>query len=169
MGGYRTVILTGVHNAVTEPDLAERCVTMNLSPVARGQRRSEKQFWRDFERARPAIFGALLDVVAHGLKQLPNTYVPDLPRLADFALWGVAIEGAFAPTGSFLRAFTASQAVAVDATVEASPVATAIAAFMEDRSSWDGSTTQLWRKLQTRDQAEARPTETKTPFRLGSR
>ena len=34
------------------------------------------------------------------------------------------------------------------------PVAAAIAA-------WDGTTTQLWRELQARDQTEARPTETK--------
>jgi hypothetical protein len=161
VGGYRTVILTGVYNAVTEPDLAERCITMNLPHVALGQRCSEECLWKEFERARPAIFGALLGIAAHGLKQLPRTHVPDLPRLADFALWGVAIEGAFAPAGSFLRAFTASQAAATDATVEVSPVATAIAAFMEDRTSWDGTTTQLWRELQTRDQAETRPTETK--------
>ena len=161
IGGYRTVILTGVHNAVTEPDLAERCVTMNLSHIAPGQRRLEMRLWKEFDRERPAIFGALLDIVAHGLKQLPQVKVPDLPRLADFALWGSAIENAFATTGSFLAAFTTSQAVAPDATVEVSPVAAAIGGFMEDQNSWDGTTTQLWRALQTRDQAEARPTETK--------
>jgi hypothetical protein len=161
VGGYRTVILTGVHNAVTEPDLAERCVTMNLSHIAPGQRCSEARLWKDFERAHPAIFGALLDVVAHGLKRLPHAHVPDLPRLADFALWGVEIEGAFAPAGSFLAAFAASQAAATDATVELNPVAAAVAAFMEGRAVWDGTTTQLWRELQARDQAEAKPTETR--------
>jgi hypothetical protein len=161
VGGYRTVIITGVHNAVTEPDLAERNLTMNLSHVAARQRRSEARLWKDFEQARPAIFGALLDIVAHGLKQRPHTHVPDLPRLADFALWGAAIEGAFASAGSFLAAFGASQTTATDAVIEVSPVAAAIAAFMEDRDTWDGTTTQLWRELQARDQAEARPTETK--------
>ena len=161
VGGYRTVIITGVHNAVTEPDLAERNLTMNLSHVAARQRRSEARLWKDFEQARPAIFGALLDIVVHGLKQRPHTHVPDLPRLADFALWGAAIEGAFAPAGSFLAAFGASQTTATDAVIEVSPVAAAIAAFMEDRDNWDGTTTQLWRELQMRDHAEARPTETK--------
>ena len=163
IGGYRTVIVTSVHNAVTEPDLAERCVTMNLPHIASKQRHSETQLWKNFERERAAILGAVLDIVAHGLKHLLHAHVPDLPRLADFALWGVAIEGAFAPAGSFLAAFTASQAVATDATVEVSAVATAIAAFMEAQAapSWDGTTTELWRLLLTRDQAESRPTETK--------
>jgi hypothetical protein len=115
--------------------------------------------WAVLER--PAIFGALLDVIAHGLRQLPHVTVPDPPRLIDLALLGTAIEQAFAPAGSFLRAFTASQAAATDATVEVSPVATAIAAFMEDRGGWDGTTTELWRQLQARDQTEARPTEMK--------
>jgi hypothetical protein len=45
--------------------------------------------------------------------------------------------------------------------IEVNPVAGAIAAYMEDRVAWDGTTTQLWRELQARDQTEARPTETK--------
>jgi hypothetical protein len=105
VGGFRTVVLTAVHNAVTEPDLAERCVTMTLPRIGSEKRLSEKQLWREFEQARPKIFGALLDILAHGLRHLPGVRVPDLPRLADFALLGVAIEGAFAPAGAFLAAF----------------------------------------------------------------
>jgi hypothetical protein len=157
VGGYRTVVLTSVLNPVVEPDLAERAVTMHLSHIM--DRHSEVRLWKEFERERPAIFGALLDVIAHGLRQLPHVTVPDPPRLIDLALLGTAIEQAFAPAGSFLRAFTASQAAATDATVEVSPAATAIAAFMEDRGGWDGTTTELWRQLQARDQTEARPTE----------
>jgi hypothetical protein len=161
VSGFRTVVLTAVYNAVTEPDLAERCVTMTLSQIDSGERRSEAQLWQEFERARPRIFGALLDIVAHGLRLLPNIHVPDLPRLADFALLGVAIEGAFAPVGAFLAAFTASQAVATDATIETNPVAAAIAGFMEGKVCWHGTSTQFWRELQARDPTEARATETR--------
>jgi hypothetical protein len=162
IGGYRTVVLTGLHNAVIAADLAERCVTMGLSHIAARERRSETHLWREFNRECPEIFGALLDVVAHGLKHLVHAHVPDLPRLSDLALWGTAIEGAYAADGAFIAAFNASQAVAIDATVEVNPVATAVAAFMEGRvTAWSGTTTELWRELQRRDQAEARPTETK--------
>ena len=158
VGGYRTVILTSVHDAVVEPDLAERCVRLHLSHIV--ERHSEVGLWREFERQHATIFGALLDIIVHGLNQLPRTQVAGLPRLADFALWGAAIEGAFAPRGSFLAAFNACQAAATDAVVELSPTAAAVAAFMENRGAWVGTTTELWRELQ-RDQTEARPTETK--------
>jgi hypothetical protein len=49
------------------------------------QRRSEARLWKEFERKRPAIFGALLDIIALGLKQLPHVTVPDPPRLIDTA------------------------------------------------------------------------------------
>jgi hypothetical protein len=148
VGGYRTIVLTSVSNAVVEPDLAERCVTLHLSHIA--QRRSEARLWKEFERERPAIFGALPDIIAHGLKQLPHVTVPDPPRLIDLALWGTAIEQAFAAAGSFLAAFATSQTTAIDSVIEVNPVAAAIAPFMEDRAAWDGTTTQLWRELQAR-------------------
>jgi hypothetical protein len=107
------------------------------------------------------IFGALLDIIARGLKRLPLVTVPDPPRLIDFALWGTAIEQAFGAPGSFLAAFTESQTTALDSVVEVNPVAAAIAAFMEDRGAWEGTTTQLWRELQAHDQTEAKPTEMK--------
>jgi hypothetical protein len=160
VGGYRSVVLTSVSNAVVEPDLCERCVTLHLSHIA--QRRSEGRMGQEFERERPAIFGALLDIIAYGLKQLPHATVPVPPRLIDFALWGTAIEQAIGAAGSFLAAFAASQTTAVDSVIEMNPVAAAIAAFMEDRDAWDGTATELWRELQARDQTEARPTETKS-------
>jgi hypothetical protein len=144
---------------VTEPDLADRSVTLHLSYMA--QRRSDTRLRKEFERERPAIFGALLDIVAHGLKQLPRTHLRDLARLADFVEWGVASEQAYSASGSFLAAFAASQTTAIDSVIEVNPVAAAIAAFMEDRSAWDGRTTPLWRELQAHDQTEARSTETK--------
>jgi hypothetical protein len=157
--GSRSIIITSIHNPVTEPDLAERCLTMNL--VVPKVRRSATELRAEFERERAVIFGALLDVIACGLKRLPDTQVANLPRLADFAMWGTAIETAFVQPGAFLAAFTASQLTATEAVIEVSPVATAIAALMEDRNTWDGTTAQLWRELKRTDRSEARPTETK--------
>jgi hypothetical protein len=159
VGGDRTVVFTSVSNPVVEPDLAERCVPLHVLHIA--QRRSEARLWKDFERDRPAIFGALLDIVALGLKRLPQVTVPDPARLVDFVLWGVAIEQAFGAPGCFLAAFAACQTTALDSVIELNPVATAIAAFMEDKDGWDGTATELWRELKARDRTEARLTETK--------
>ena len=68
-----------------------------LAPIAEHQRRPEHALWREFELARPHILGALLDAAAHGLHMLPRVRLERLPRMADFALWATACEGAFRP------------------------------------------------------------------------
>jgi hypothetical protein len=65
----------------------------------------ERTFWLAFERERSRMLGALFDMVAHGLRELPTVHLESLPRLADFALWITACEGAAWPKGAFLEAF----------------------------------------------------------------
>jgi hypothetical protein len=86
----RQVILNGIEDIVTRPDLADRAILLMLAPIAERQSRSELAFWREFELARPHILGAVLDAVAHGLRTLPRVRLKRLPRMADFALWATA-------------------------------------------------------------------------------
>ena len=78
-------------------------------PVTDEQRRCAAQLRKAFEREQPLIFGALLDAVVCGLKNLPNIRLERLPRLADFATWAVACEEGYAKSGAFLAAFSANR------------------------------------------------------------
>ena len=66
---------------------ARRAIFLTSGPIGEEQRRSESELWREFELARPAIFGALLDAAAHGLRAVGFAYLGRLPRMTDFALW----------------------------------------------------------------------------------
>ena len=102
----RPIILNGIEDVITRPDLADRAILLMLAPIAERQRRPEHALWREFELARPYILGALLDAVAHGLHMLPQVRLQRLPRMADFALWATACESAFRPTGTFEAAYS---------------------------------------------------------------
>jgi hypothetical protein len=163
IGGNRSVVLNGLLNAITRSDLADRTVTMQLTKLAAEKQRAESEFKRAFEAERPQIFGALLDIVAHGLSRLPRVSISRLPRMADFALWGVACETAHAKPDAFLAALEAHAAEAIDVVIENDSVATAITAFMHDRlGNWTGTVTELLRELSMHDRAEARPSEWKS-------
>jgi hypothetical protein len=82
----RPVILNGIEEMVDRPDLADRSILLTLEPIPEHRRRPEDELWKAFEVARPRIIGALLDMTAHGLKELPNTRLVGFPRMADFAL-----------------------------------------------------------------------------------
>ena len=68
----RPIILNGIEEVITRPDLANRTILLTLAPIAERQRRPEHVLWREFELARPRILGALLDATAHGLQVLPG-------------------------------------------------------------------------------------------------
>ncbi len=84
----RPVILNGIEDIVTRPDLADRAVFLTLEPIPEERRRPEQELWAAFEAERPRILGVLLDAVAKGLAELPRTKLDRLPRMADFALVG---------------------------------------------------------------------------------
>lgn len=162
IGGSRSIILTSLTNPIQRSDLADRAVVLPLLKMKPESRRALDEFWRDFESERPVIFGALLDVVAHALKQLPRVRLSRAPRMADFAKWGIACESAFAKPGAFLAAFEAHAADAREAVIENDPVAVAIAAFMHERDFWRGTITRLLSELTVRDPAESQPSAAKS-------
>jgi hypothetical protein len=146
----RPVALNGIEDVVARPDLADRSVFMMLAPIAEETRQSELEFWAAFEKDRPGIFGALLDMVAHGLRYLPFVKLERTPRMADFARWSVACEGAALPAGSFMAAYESNRQGAVESVLEADVVATALRAFMAEKkagATWTGTATKLLKDL----------------------
>lgn len=83
----RPVILNGIEEFVTRPDLADRAIFLTLEPIPEERRRAEAELLAEFDAERPRILGALLDAVSKGLAMLPHTRLDKLPRMADFALW----------------------------------------------------------------------------------
>ncbi|MBI4498200.1 MAG: hypothetical protein HY689_09905 [Chloroflexi bacterium] len=157
----RPVILTGIEELATRPDLLDRSIVLYLPAIPEDQRRTEAAFWRDFETARPRILGALLDAVAGALRDLPSTQLDRLPRMADFALWVTAAESALGwPRGSFLRAYAGNREGANDLALDASAIAGAVREFAAEHAAdggWSGSATELLAALNARLAAEKKP------------
>jgi hypothetical protein len=143
----RPIGLNGVRFPV-RPDLADRLVFLKLPPFEPDTRRTEEEFWADFESKRPTILGALLDMVAHGLRELPNTPREDYPRMADFAQWAKSCEGAVWEADTFNHAYRANRRKATIDVIEADMVADAIRLLVtKAQPYWDGTTRQLLNAL----------------------
>jgi hypothetical protein len=139
----RPVILNGIEDVVTRPDLADRSIFLTLPHVADARRQQERELWRQLELARPRILGFLFDLVAHGLRTLPDIGVNCLPRMADFALWAAACEPALWRPGTFQRAYEANRRVAIEDIIDGDPVAACVREILAERSSWTGTAADL--------------------------
>jgi len=128
----RPVILNGIVPAITQADLLDRAVSIELSPIT--DRREVTAILADFEAARPRLLGALLDLATKALALSPVIKLDPwtTPRMIEFARLGVAIAEALGRPGSeFLVQYDQARAEGVARTLDASPVASAIVAFIE--------------------------------------
>jgi hypothetical protein len=130
-GSTRPIILNGIDDIVTRPDLADRGIVLMLAAIADDARKLESKLWADFERNAPRILGSLYTAVAHGLKALPDTALERMPRMADFAAWIAACEGALWKKGTFMAAYAGNIEEAIETVLEADQIATSLRSYMD--------------------------------------
>jgi hypothetical protein len=146
----RPIIVTGIEEVVTRGDLLQRSLIVELPSIPESARRAERPFWAAFERERPAIFGALLDAVAGGLREQGGVTLAELPRMADFATWSVAVERGLGWSETFLSTYHENIDAAHEVVLEASPAVAAVRAFAVEVKDWTGTAGQLLEVLQQR-------------------
>lgn len=138
----RPVILNGIDDPATRPDLADRCLHVMLPPL--GARQTEMDLAARFDADAPAIFGALLDGLALAVRDHAKVRLNPLPRMADFATWAAAGLPALGFTADeFSSAYQRNRAELLETAVDASPVASALVRFMDTRDQWTGSSVDL--------------------------
>jgi hypothetical protein len=155
----RPVILNGIEDVATRPDLAERVLQIELETIPDQNRISEKELWRKFDKQRPVIFSGLLDALVCALRELPSITLDSLPRMADAALWATAGETAFGwRSGTFMQAYKRNLDEGAIASVEAHPVGVAIRQLLEKDNQWSGTPAKLLEALNALVSEEQRRT-----------
>lgn len=144
----RPIILNGIDDLTTRPDLADRAITIFLARIPQSERRTERELWPAFEAARPGILGALFDAMVTALKGSPKTCPDELDRMADFIHWTIAAEPSFpAECADFLTTYLAVRRDAEEATIERDLVAMAVVRMLEKEGPWTGSMSDLGERL----------------------
>jgi hypothetical protein len=146
-GSTRPILLNGIDDIATRPDLADRSIALMLAAISDDKRKQEEKLWAEFESKRPRILGALLDAVSHGLKTLPDVQLDRLPRMADFAAWITACEGALWKRGTFMTAYVTNIEEAVEVVLDADQVATVLRSYMDLHIEFQGTASDLLKAL----------------------
>jgi len=128
----RPMILNGIDELTTRDDLLGRAILIHLPRIKESDRRTEKEIKAELDKIRPQVLGAILDVVSSGLRELPNVHMESKPRMADFAEWITACEGALGwKPGEFLATFNENQNEAKTALIENDMFSTALVAMVK--------------------------------------
>lgn len=166
------IIVNGIDDLNERADLADRMLIIPLRRIDASQRKDEATLRRAFQADAPKILGALLDGVAAALAGVDGVRLAGLPRMADLAKWVTAAEPALGMRpGTFLAAHERQHAASVIASLEASPVATAVRALGKRPTTgakWEGTPNALLDalKVEASEQAKSGRDWPKAPNKL---
>jgi putative DNA primase/helicase len=147
----RPVLLNGIPDLAGRADLADRSIIIELPVIGERARRSEAELWEAFEAARPRILAGLLDAASAALAGHRAVRLERAPRMADFARWVCAAEGALGwPSGAFLAAYAGNRAQVGEAALEGSVLALCILELVKGGRSWCGTASELLQEVRER-------------------
>lgn len=142
--------LNGINIAAQKADLLDRSILFNLERIPPEKRQAERTFWERFEQARPLILGGIFDALSKAIVIQKILTLSSLPRMADFTIWGCAAAEALGYSQQeFLSAYRTNIDRQNEEAINEHPVATTIFSFMEGKTSWQGTCTQLLSELET--------------------
>ena len=79
----RPVVLNGIPDLATRPDLADRAIILKLPTIPETKRRTEAKLWADFNVAAGRILGFLLDAVSTAIRRRDEVKLEEIPRMGD--------------------------------------------------------------------------------------
>jgi len=148
-GFKRCVGVNGINIAAQTGDLLDRAVLVGLSNIEKEKRRTEEELFTEFEKCKPEILGAFLDVLVRAMQLYPQVNPAELFRMADFTKWGCAISRGLGNTEKeFLGAYALKVKAQSEEAAHASPIATVLLdSFASLKEPWEETPTQLYMRL----------------------
>ena len=147
---YRIVGLNGINLVADKADLLDRALLIgDLERIPEAERKGDVAVWTQFAKVKPRVLGAMFDVLAAAIKGRHEVHLTHLPRMVDFTRWGCAATQAMGLShGAFLQAYDRNIRRQHDEAIEASPLGSVLVAFMEKRTSWEGTASELLEEIQ---------------------
>jgi Bifunctional DNA primase/polymerase, N-terminal len=145
----RAVLLNGINVPTDRGDVLDRSLVVELERIPDGERKTEEELWERFEAEHPKLLGALFDTLSKAIALKRSLKLSRRPRLADWGEYAAAVYEVMGWSAEqFLSDWDEIVKVQNRSTLDGSPVAQTIIKFMEDRESFEGSSTELHKKLE---------------------
>lgn len=136
----RGIGLNGINVVATKPDLLDR--------IPKKERKTEGELWQAFNAHKSEIAASIFTVLSKAMAIQPTIKLDELPRMADFTVWGCAIAEALGyQKQEFLDAYYSNIQAQNREALEGSPIGELIIRFMEDRQKWRGGPSGLLNEL----------------------
>ena len=118
---------------------------VRLPSIQPENRKTEKEFWEEFEAARPSILGALCDATSAALANWEAVELTSTPRMADFVRWVAAAAPSFGlSTDDILGAYERNRQAGVSDMLASDIVAHVLLMEIGKKREIEGTPTELF-------------------------
>jgi hypothetical protein len=152
---YRRCLgFNGINISLTEPDALDRSMMIELERIAKEKRRVESDIIAEFLELRPKLLGYIFDILVRTLQIKSIVSLNDLPRMADFALWGEAIARDLGYCElEFIKAYYDNIGKQNIEAIENHPLGQTVAKFYDEEIDgksdvWEGQPSELLERLE---------------------
>jgi hypothetical protein len=140
----RVISLNGINIVPQLPDLLDRSILLEFERIPQDKRRPELELETEFELVRPKILGGIFDILSKALAIYPTIKLKEMPRMADFAIWGESVARVMGyGEGIFLQIYRANVEKQNTEAIAASSLGELIMKLMEEREEWSGTPSRL--------------------------
>lgn len=138
----RPVILNGIDDLASRPDLADRAIVLNLQPIKPQDFETTDNLWAKYDSIKGGLFGVLLSGISSALRTVSETEVAYRSRMLSATKWAAAAE-AGAAAGGFIDAYARNQREMVIISLESSPFIAALLDMITIKKEWEGTPVDL--------------------------
>ena len=148
---HAAVIINGIHPFVSQSDLSQRCLPLQLRPIDEKHRKSEAELEKELEADLPYIMRGLFELIAEIFIHLPDVKVTQPERMYDFCKWLAAMEKAQAvPAGIYQQEYSRLLKQGQLDTILDNELAAGVYTFAEEFGDWSGTPSELLKELHAR-------------------
>lgn len=139
------VIMNGILELATRPDLGDRVIAIQPDPLSDEQRQSDIVLQQRWQQDRGVILGALYELMVKVLQALPQVEKTQKlrARLADYTLLGQALFQAMGVKESFYYVYKANRDRVVERAIDFEPIIQALITFMAHTPLFEGRKSDL--------------------------
>lgn len=146
----RKIILNGISPNLEFPDLVDRNITYITEKVSENERITEEEFDKKFNDLLPSILGQIFQTLSNAMNLYDSVKkeIKQLPRMADFAIWGECISRTLGYDSlSFLNQYKEKiKSHSID-TNESYPIISIVEDMLKDKDHYEDTLQKFYKTI----------------------
>lgn len=134
----RKFIINGISVNIENGDLNERTIQYFTKTLSKSERKTDERIHYEFNKIKTDVLGRIFITLQKALKikEIVKSEIKDLPRMADFAIWGEAISQVLGYSkGAFIEQYQKTITESNEILVESTPIVPYVLEIMMDKTT----------------------------------